>query len=122
MLQHIRLTTRLTQFALGTNSSGTTLLRFNKASLYTNAAGYSWTALTFFGRQFTNRQAAWGALYSTSDGYLYATDNTSGQIWKFPLPGLGLPLTNATLVATGPTLGSSVDADGARCWDAGPVV
>ncbi|ROV95960.1 hypothetical protein VMCG_08029 [Cytospora schulzeri] len=65
----------------------------------------------------TSGKAQWGAVYSTSDGYLYATENNSGGIYKVSItsPGLMNYLTSA--VSQGIVGGSN---DGARCMN-GPI-
>ncbi|KAI1302516.1 hypothetical protein F5Y03DRAFT_361771 [Xylaria venustula] len=49
----------------------------------------------------------WGAQYGINNGTLYASDNTNGQIWAFPIVG-GTPY----LASRGPI---SSQNDGARC-------
>ncbi len=50
----------------------------------------------------------WGALSASSDGYLYGSENTSGEIWRFPVaPRTG----KAVRVAVGPAV---TDNDGAH--------
>ncbi|KAI0602074.1 hypothetical protein F4775DRAFT_603668 [Biscogniauxia sp. FL1348] len=78
----------------------TTLMRFDRAT-------HAWTALTDFGN--IAGMNAWGAVYASDDGFLYGSENTSGQIWRFPLPARG---TRAVRVSRGPTSASN---DGARC-------
>lgn len=59
-------------------------------------------------------QAAWGAIYSTTDGFLYATEQNSGATWRFPInPVPGDVGTALNLVGTLPLLGAEID--GARC-------
>lgn len=57
----------------------------------------------------TGGKADWGAMYPTSDGWLYATENTNGMIWRFNL-------TSSTaapeFVVQGP---NGTTNDGARC-------
>ncbi|KAI0873142.1 hypothetical protein GGS24DRAFT_464965, partial [Hypoxylon argillaceum] len=50
----------------------------------------------------------WGAVYGINNGTLYASDNTNGQIWAFPIAG-----GNAYLASQGPV--SPGLNDGARC-------
>ncbi|TGJ80496.1 hypothetical protein E0Z10_g8269 [Xylaria hypoxylon] len=50
---------------------------------------------------------AWGAVYGINNGTLYASDNSNGQIWAFPIEG-GDPY----LASQGPISGQN---DGARC-------
>jgi len=63
----------------------------------------AWTQLRSYG---SIAQNTWGAAYSSPDGSLYASDNGSGQIWKFPLNAA------ATFVSQGTSTSSN---DGARC-------
>lgn len=59
-------------------------------------------------------QAQWGAIYSTTDGFLYATEQNSGATWRFPInPAPGAVATALNLVGTLPLLGAQID--GARC-------
>lgn len=59
-------------------------------------------------------QAAWGAIYATNDGFLYATEQNSGATWRFPInPVAGSVGTALNLVGTLPLLGAQID--GARC-------
>ncbi|KAI1494891.1 hypothetical protein F5X96DRAFT_692256 [Biscogniauxia mediterranea] len=80
--------------------SRTTLMRFDRAA-------HTWTALTDFG-DIAGRNA-WGAVYASDDGYLYGSEDTTGQIWRFPLPARG---TRAVRISHGP---ASASNDGARC-------
>lgn len=57
--------------------------------------------------------AQWGAMYPTSDGFLYATENNSGRIYKFNV--FNASSTNYEFVSQGPQGGSN---DGARCYSA----
>lgn len=54
--------------------------------------------------------AQWGAMYPTNDGYLFATENNSGKIYKFNVDSPSS--TGYQEVASGPQGGSN---DGARC-------
>lgn len=86
----------------------------------------AWTRLQTFtgltggtGPAFTNSDgtansgvgvAQWGAMYPTNDGFLFATENNSGKIYKF---NVDTPSANGySEVASGPQGGSN---DGARC-------
>ncbi|KAI1632951.1 hypothetical protein F4809DRAFT_655707 [Biscogniauxia mediterranea] len=80
--------------------SRTTLMRFDRTT-------HTWTALTDFG-DIAGRNA-WGAVYASDDGYLYGSEDTSGQIWRFPLPARG---KRAVRISHGP---ASASNDGARC-------
>jgi hypothetical protein len=52
-----------------------------------------------------------GAVYASSDGFLYGSENTGGRIYKFSLDGC-----TSQLVTTGPTASSN---DGAHCINNG---
>lgn len=60
-------------------------------------------------------KADWGAIYPSSDGYLYATENTTGRVYKFNLNNLN---EAPSFVTQGP---EGTTNDGARCV-AGPIV
>lgn len=83
-------------FAIASSGSGSYLYMFSMTSK-------AWTQQRSYGSIAGN---TWGAAYAAPDGSLYASDNTSGQIWKFPLNGA------AILISTGPSTSSN---DGARC-------
>ena len=53
-----------------------------------------------------------GAVYSAGNGVLYASENNSGEIWRFDVLGGDV---SPTLVTEGP---SSTNNDGARCIEA----
>lgn len=57
-------------------------------------------------------RADWGAIYPSSDGYLYATENTTGRIYRF---NLATPSTAPEFILQGP---SGTTNDGARCVNA----
>ncbi|KAI1641206.1 hypothetical protein F4809DRAFT_587703 [Biscogniauxia mediterranea] len=80
-----------------TQGGGTTLIRF---SLDTK----EWEVIE---RYPTVGGHTWGAMYGINNGTLYASDNTNGQIWAFPIEG-GTPY----MASQGPESGSN---DGARC-------
>jgi hypothetical protein len=87
--------------------SNTFLLSFDRAAhTWAVVANYNSVAGTAL---FLN-QNSWGAVFSAKDGILYGEENTTGQIWKFPING-----TKPTMVSTG--LMSS-NNDGARCFNA----
>lgn len=54
--------------------------------------------------------ATWGAVYATSDGYLFGTENVSGQIWKFAITNVANE--GGTYITAG---NPSSQNDGARC-------
>ncbi|ROV95646.1 hypothetical protein VSDG_05286 [Cytospora chrysosperma] len=92
-------------WSIGTKSSflGATLLRFDLDN-------QTWSTSTFYGRLGPTSDV-FGALYTAEGGYLYGSENNSGYIFKFPLPGYG---TVATKISEGPKSGSN---DGARCYN-----
>lgn len=57
----------------------------------------------------TGGKADWGAMYPTSDGYLYATENTNGLIWRF---NVATTSAQPEQVLQGP---AGITNDGARC-------
>ncbi|GKU18142.1 unnamed protein product [Fusarium langsethiae] len=70
---------------------------------------YTWQTVKSYGAVAGNN--VWGALYASGDGSLYGSENTSGQIFQFPVaPTVGSP----RFIATGPV---SSWNDGARCID-----
>ncbi|RGP79636.1 hypothetical protein FLONG3_2384, partial [Fusarium longipes] len=79
-----------------------TLCRFSRTT-------YTWQTVKAYGNiAGTN---VWGAVYANGDGSLYGSENSSGQIWQFPIaPTVGTP----KFIATGPV---SSWNDGARCLD-----
>ncbi|KAK0637397.1 hypothetical protein B0T17DRAFT_483269, partial [Bombardia bombarda] len=87
-------------YAVATNSPGantSTLLRFSMDT-------HTWSVV----RQYTGTPSStWGAQYGINTGILYASDNTGGQIWSFPIDG-----SAPTHVTDGPPSGQN---DGARC-------
>lgn len=56
----------------------------------------------------------WGATYATNDGYLFAVENGTGQIWRISISGAVAPLR---LTDAPP----SNRNDGARCLDSGAI-
>ncbi|KAI1505245.1 hypothetical protein F5X99DRAFT_368801 [Biscogniauxia marginata] len=76
---------------------GTSLIRF---SLDTK----QWELIQRYPRVGGN---TWGAMYGINNGTLYASDNTNGEIWAFPIEG-GTPY----MASKGPISGVN---DGARC-------
>lgn len=89
-------------YGLGYNNNfnQTTLMRFSRTT-------YTWEQLTNFGN--VAGRNTWGAVYASSDGDLFGSENFSGQIWRFPLPANG---TTPSFVANGPSTNQN---DGARC-------
>ncbi|KAI0026005.1 hypothetical protein F4780DRAFT_774213 [Xylariomycetidae sp. FL0641] len=67
---------------------------------------HSWTVGANFGN--VAGKNTWGAVYASSDGGLYGSENFSGKIYRFPLDGTA----TAQFVANGPNTTSN---DGARC-------
>jgi hypothetical protein len=79
-----------------------TLCRFSRTS-------YTWQTVKSYGAVAGTN--VWGALYASGDGSLYGSENSSGQIFQFPVaPTVGSP----KFIATGPV---SSWNDGARCID-----
>ncbi|KAI0478336.1 hypothetical protein F4859DRAFT_479437 [Xylaria cf. heliscus] len=77
---------------------GTSLVRF---SLDTKR----WEVIQRYPRIGGN---TWGAVYGINNGTLYASDNTNGQIWAFPIAGGAAYLASQGPVSPGLN-------DGARC-------
>ncbi|KAI0436734.1 hypothetical protein F4803DRAFT_207684 [Xylaria telfairii] len=80
------------------NIGGTSLVRF---SLDTK----TWEVVQRYPRIGGN---TWGAVYGINNGTLYASDNTNGQIWAFPIEGGAAYLASQGPVSPGLN-------DGARC-------
>ncbi|WZH40867.1 hypothetical protein QYS62_001805 [Fusarium acuminatum] len=77
-----------------------TLGRFSRTS-------YTWSTVKSYG--FVTGSNLFGAVYASSNGNLYGSENSNGNIYKFPIaPTVGSPV----FVATGPV---SSWNDGARC-------
>lgn len=97
--------------------ASTYLMRFDRTAK-------SWTTVVSFGNIAgtggTNRNT-WGAVYASDDGYLYGSENNSGEIWRFPLPnnGVGVPSGLPMRISTGPY--SPGGNDGARCIKASNI-
>lgn len=88
-------------YAVGYNTtSQAILMRFSRTS-------YAWEVLNNYGNLAGNNN--FGAIYADDNGDLFGSENTSGQIWRFPLSSNG---TNAVFISKGPT---SSQNDGARC-------
>lgn len=83
-------------YAIASSGSASFLYSFNMGTK-------AWTSLRSYGSVAGN---TWGAAYAAPDGSLFASDNNTGQIWKFPLNAA------ATFVSNGPATSSN---DGARC-------
>ncbi|RYP19780.1 hypothetical protein DL767_009586 [Monosporascus sp. MG133] len=80
--------------------NSTTLQRFNRGT-------YNWELVREFGNVAGDNW--WGAIYASADGFLYATENSSGQIWRFPLSDIDGPPTRFS------TANPTRENDGARC-------
>ncbi|RSL69195.1 hypothetical protein CEP54_002473 [Fusarium duplospermum] len=94
-------------YAIQYTQTSSTLTRFSRTS-------YTWQTLKAFGNITGNN--VWGALYAAADGNLYGSENTSGNIYKFPIaPTIG----NPKFLAAGPP---SSWNDGARCIDSESIV
>ncbi|KAK6193706.1 hypothetical protein LQW54_012176 [Pestalotiopsis sp. IQ-011] len=88
----------------------TYLMRFDMTT-------HTWTTETNFGSIASSQSTpaaanTWGAIYASDGGFIYGSENTSGEIYRFPLPGSG---TAAVKIANGP---KSTQNDGARCHKA----
>lgn len=97
-------------------ASNTYLLRFDRAAK-------SWTTVVKFGDIAgvgDGTRNAWGAVYASDDGYLYGSENFSGEIWRFPIPsnGTGAPTASPTKISNGP---AATGNDGARCINAANI-
>ena len=77
----------------------TWLLRFDRTT-------HAWTTVLSYGN-LGIVSAAWGAVYATADGFLYATENISGGLYRFALGGA------VTHISTTSPPGNSID--GAHC-------
>ena len=84
--------------------TATLLVRFSRATR-------QWETVRSFGS--VAGAQTWGAVYASADGFLYGSENASGQIWRFPLAG-GLFPPPAEKISNGPVSSSN---DGARCID-----
>ncbi|KAI4593248.1 hypothetical protein KJ359_009976 [Pestalotiopsis sp. 9143b] len=77
-----------------------------------------WSVVADLGKLAGTTYNKYGAVYATEDGYMFGTENLSGQTWKFNIPPNG-DTTNWTptpqYVATGNVSNSN---DGARCLKA----
>jgi hypothetical protein len=94
-------------------TSPTYLMRFDRTT-------HVWTTLTNFGVIASSQLSppaanAWGAVYASDGGFIYGSENNSGEIYRFPLPGNG---TTAVKISNGP---KSTQNDGARCHLAASV-
>lgn len=93
-------------YGLGWNTlQGTVLMQFSRATK-------SWTTSTNYGQIVSSLLTGarnWGAVYASDDGFLYGSENGSGEIWRFSLPANG---TTAVKVADGIKASAN---DGARC-------
>lgn len=92
-------------WALGNAPGSTRLVQFSRQTK-------TWNEVTNYGNIETN---TWGALFATPDGNLYAVDQGSGKLYKFPVTTNGTPqfIATTTLPLTGVTF-----IDGARCASA----
>lgn len=100
-----------------TGGSNTYLMKFDR-SLKT------WTEVIKFGDiagAGDTPRNGWGAVYASDDGFLYGSENASGEIWRFPVPnnGTGLPSGSPVKVSNGPA--SPGGNDGARCINAANI-
>lgn len=97
-------------------SSNTYLLKFDRALK-------AWSTVSKLGdiAGSSSSRNVWGAVYATDDGYLFGSENNSGEIWKFPIPdnGVGIPIGSPLKISNGPI--STGGNDGARCIKASNV-
>ncbi|RYP89237.1 hypothetical protein DL769_000142 [Monosporascus sp. CRB-8-3] len=75
---------------------------------------HTWTDSTLFGNVAGTN--SFGGVFAGEDGYLYGIENTSGEIWRFPLPGPNLPADRVRSRVV--NSGASTLNDGARCYNA----
>ncbi|KAG9256935.1 uncharacterized protein F5Z01DRAFT_672160 [Emericellopsis atlantica] len=68
----------------------------------------TWDPLESYGQLVNGSSGCWGAVYSSGGGNLYASENNTGEIWRFPIVNGGDP----EMVVQGPV---SSNNDGARC-------
>ncbi|PNH33459.1 hypothetical protein BJF96_g3061 [Verticillium dahliae] len=96
-------------WAIGTASGGrTVLMQFSRSTK-------RWTQVRDFGNIVGGtllNQPVWGAVYASANGFLYGTENLTGQVWRFPVLSSTAP---ATSVVTG---SPATLNDGARCLEA----
>lgn len=91
--------------------SNTYLMKFDRASK-------AWTTVIKFGDiagSGDSQRNAWGAVYASDDGYLYGSENFSGEIWRFPVNATGPPSASPVKISNGPAANGN---DGARCINA----
>ncbi|PNH42545.1 hypothetical protein VD0004_g4758 [Verticillium dahliae] len=96
-------------WAIGTAAGGrTVLMQFSRSTK-------RWTQVRDFGNIVGGtllNQPVWGAVYASANGFLYGTENLTGQVWRFPVLSSTAP---ATSVVTG---SPATLNDGARCLEA----
>ncbi|CEJ89186.1 hypothetical protein VHEMI05044 [[Torrubiella] hemipterigena] len=85
-------------YSVSRNDQGTVLMKFDTQNM-------RWFSLAEHGELAGSSQ--WGAIYPGPDDEIFASENDSGEIWRFPIDG-GAP----NKVTVGPKGGS---VDGARC-------
>lgn len=109
-------------WGLGTEPG--TSVRATTSVVKFNGATKVWTTVKKFGDiagltgGAANSRNTWGAIYATDDGFLYGSENNSGEIWRFPVPenGVGEPVGVPIKFSIGPP--SAWGNDGARCINA----
>ncbi|KAK8059443.1 hypothetical protein PG996_009373 [Apiospora saccharicola] len=87
---------------LGVIKYNTYLQQFNRTSK-------AWTTLFSYGNlagTILGGKSVWGATYAADDGFIYSSENTSGELWRFSLGS-----AKAQKMSTGPFPNN----DGARC-------
>ncbi|KAM0660786.1 hypothetical protein ACHAPH_003399 [Verticillium nonalfalfae] len=96
-------------WAIGTAAGGrTVLMQFSRSTK-------RWTQVRDFGNIVGGtllNQPVWGAVYASANGFLYGTENLTGQVWRFPVLSSTAPATS--LVTGSPATLN----DGARCLEA----
>lgn len=106
-------------YTFGGQTVNSTAGLYNTGLLSFDLTTKSWTALATYynvsgSTSCSAGKAQWGAVYSTSDGYLYATENNSGGIFRTKLTTpISTEFTNSTSPVPQAIGGQS--NDGARC-------
>lgn len=111
-------------YAVAGQTVNSTLGIYKSHLVYWTTANKTWSSPTTyeglaggtgpaFGANPGTGKAEWGAMYATSDGFLYATENNSGRIYRFNVANRNA--TNFESLTQGPQGGSN---DGARCYSA----
>jgi len=101
-------------WSIGVKNFSSFLLRWNRTTR-TFTVVRELGNLTNTPTQSGSTAAFWGASYATTDGFLFAFENNSGQVWRISVDG---SVANKRVVDA-PV---SSQNDGARCVDAGNIV